>query len=395
MATRIKFHYRHKPVPPPAHPGSHRVGKAHRPFGEPVAFLKATPRFEHVPFPLPAGNLSMTLSSVDDGVSKAVDKEKTLVFHTVGDTGGIYGVVAQEAIAKEMESQIQNPGVKGSPAFFYHLGDVVYFNGVSAAYGHQFYEPYQYYPAKILAIPGNHDGDTQVRQGDPPDNEPSLTGFHRNFCDAKPSPASAHRASMTQPYVYWTFDTPLATFVGLYSNVDGSLDDHDKGPQEHWLTDQLKTAPADKCLIVAVHHPPYSLDDFHGGSPKITQALDNAIDGSKRIPDVVLSGHVHSYQRFSRKITDREVPYIVAGAGGYANNAKAMHQLQTDNNGRPIQVPFQTTHPDLKLEKYNETDPGFLKVTVTKTDLTAAYYTVPFAGPPAGNPYDTVTVRWK
>jgi len=145
---------------------------------------------------------------------------------------------------------------------------------------------------------------------------------------------------------------------------------------------------------VAVHHPPYSLDDFHGGSPKILESLDNAIAGSKRIPDIVLSGHVHSYQRFSRKISGRVIPYIVAGAGGYADKPKAMHQLQT-NNGQPIHVPFQTTHADLTLEKFNQSDPGFLKVTITKTDLTVEYHTVPFDVPPDGNPFDSVTVRWK
>jgi len=393
MATHVQFHHRHKPVHAPVRPGSHRVGKTRRPFGEPVAFLKPNLRFVNVPFQPPAGDLSLALSSVDSGVNQAVANEKVLVFHTVGDTGGIHGVAVQEAIAKEMEQQIQNPGVQGSPAFFYHLGDVIYYNGLSIDYQPQFYEPYQFYPAKILAIPGNHDGDTAVLQPGPPDREPSLTGFHGNFCSPKPVPVSAYRATMTQPYVYWRLDTPLATFIGLYSNVEGNLDNQPKGVQEHWLTQQLQAAPANKCLIVAVHHAPYSLDDFHGGSPNVLQSLDNSIAGSGRVPDAVFSGHVHNYQRFSRKIGQREIPYFVAGSGGYATIAKLMHQLQTDN-GRPIQVPFQTTHPDLQLLKYNQTNPGFLKVTITETDLTAAYYTVPFQGPPDGNPFDSVTVPW-
>ena len=105
----------------------------------------------------------------------------------------------------------------------------------------------------------------------------------------------------------------------------------------------------------------------------------------------MLSGHVHNYQRFSRKISDREIPYIVAGAGGYAHNLKAMHKMQTDN-GRQIQLPFQTTHSDLILQKFNQSDPGFLKLTVTKTALTADYHVVPFDGPADGNPFDSVTV---
>ena len=394
MAARI-FHFRHKPVPPPVIPGSNRIGKQRRAFGDPVAYEKTNPRFEPAPFDPPSGNLSMSLSSVAPGVSDAVTKAKTLVFHSVGDTGGVNGVTAQEAVAKAMEEQIQNPGVNGSPAFFYHLGDVVYYNGESTEYMAQFYEPYQFYPALIMAIAGNHDGDTQVQKNDPPDTEPSLAGFHGNFLDSEARPVTSYRNSMTQPYVYWTLDTPLATLIGLYSNVDGSLDAQDKGPQEQWLTQQLTDAPADKALIVSVHHPPYSLDNVHGGSPKILQSLDNAIAASKRIPDAFFSGHVHAYQRFTRKIGDRQIPYIVVGAGGYASTPKAMHQLQTDNNGRAIQVPFQTTHPDLQLEKYDQTDSGFLKVTVTETDLTIEYFIVPFDVPPDSNPYDTVTVTWK
>jgi hypothetical protein len=32
----------------------------------------------------------------------------------------------------------------------------------------------------------------------------------------------------------------------------------------------------------------------------------------------VLSGHAHLYQRFTRKVDGREIPYIVCGSGGFA-----------------------------------------------------------------------------
>jgi DNA repair exonuclease SbcCD nuclease subunit len=293
-----------------------------------------------------------------------------------------------------MEGQIGDPGVNGSPAFFYHLGDVVYFNGVSTDYPNQFYEPYQYYPAEIFAIPGNHDGDTRTRKNDPVDKEPSLHGFQVNFCDDGRHPASGYKQTMDQPYVYWTLDSSLATIVGLYSNIDGSLDAEDGGPQEQWLTDQLKAA-SEKCLIVAVHHAPYSLDSTHGGYPRILESLDNAIAASRRIPDLVLSGHVHNYQRFSRNIDGREIPYIIAGAGGYAHNLKAMHRLQLDENHQQIQVPFQTTHRDLRLLKFNQSDSGFLKITVTADSLVVDYISVPFEGVADSNPFDSITVSLK
>jgi len=64
-----------------------------------------------------------------------------------------------------MQAQIKAAAGGASPRFFYHLGDVVYFNGQSINYPSQFYEPYQYYDAPIFAIPGNHDGDTVTLKG--------------------------------------------------------------------------------------------------------------------------------------------------------------------------------------------------------------------------------------
>jgi hypothetical protein len=42
----------------------------------------------------------------------------------------------------------------------------------------------------------------------------------------------------------------------------------------------------------------------------------------------VLSGHVHSYQRFERDLGGKKVPYIIAGAGGYANTLKLLHKIE-------------------------------------------------------------------
>jgi hypothetical protein len=102
----------------------------------------------------------------------------------------------------------------------------------------------------------------------------------------------------------------------------------------------------------------------------------------------VLSGHVHNYQRFSRQVNGRPVPYLVAGAGGYANDPRAMHKLQTGLGTSP---PLETTHPDLRLESFNQDAPGFLRVTVTTTELTFEYHVVPFDGSPS-RVFDTVTV---
>ncbi|SIO20026.1 Calcineurin-like phosphoesterase [Singulisphaera sp. GP187] len=377
---------------------SSRFSKPRRPFGDPVASTKSTPRFIPPPF-TNFQNLSLPLDVVlrSSEEEKRIEAAGKLVFHCVGDTGGIHGTAAQEAIAHAMEAQIQSAATPDRAAFFYHLGDVVYFNGLRELYEVQFYDPYKYYPAPIFAIPGNHDGDTITRPGDEPDHETTLAGFLENFCASSPKHVSTYRETMTQPYVYWTLEAPFATIIGLYSNVDGSLDGRGTIEQQRWFEGQIRSAPAEKCLIVAVHHPPYSLDADHGGSPAILAAVERASSVAGRWPDAVFSGHVHNYQRFTRVVEERKIPFVVAGAGGYADQPKALHQLQLDMARHPIPAgrPFQTTAAGVVLECYQETNPGFLRISIDADTLTGEYFLVPFDDPPPDQPVDSFRLNWK
>ncbi|HEY6534565.1 MAG TPA: metallophosphoesterase [Candidatus Nitrosocosmicus sp.] len=377
----------------------HKPGKEKRPLGDPVAYPKPFPKF----IPPPATNLQYLSLDLDliipEEESKAILDSGSLVFHSVGDTGGIHGDDVEKAIADAMDQQISEAqsNVTIAPLFLYHLGDVIYFNGQSYYYNSQFYEPFQNYHAPIFAIPGNHDGDNQARRGDPVDTEPSLFGFMRNFCDTTSNHESPYRATMTQPYVYWTLNTPFATIIGLYSNVDGTLDARGTNEQQQWFQQQVSTAPKDKALIIAVHHPPYSLDNHHGGYPDIEIAIDRIIQSTERIPTIVLSGHVHNYQRFERDLGGKKVPYVVSGAGGYANTYKLLHKIELDENGERLQEGFQTTQGDLKFMNYNDQAPGFLRITIDKKEktLTSGYFLVPFDnGLLEKNPFDSVTVPW-
>jgi hypothetical protein len=332
------------------------------------------------------------------GATKVNSIQETgqIVFHAVGDTGGHNGTEVQEAIAGAMEAQF-GINTADDPAFFYHLGDVIYFNGQSEDYPTQFYEPYQYYPAIIFAIPGNHDGDTSVRPNDPPDTEPSLNGFIQNFCATQRTPISAYRDAMTQPYVFWTLKAPFVTIIGLYGNVDGTLDGPGAAAQHQWLAEQLAQADTSTCIIVAVHQPPYSLDTTHCGYPYIGAAIDQAASAANVWPDAVFSGHVHNYQRFTRHVElaggkTKDIPYIIAGAGGYANKAQRLHKMQKDGDGHPpAPLPFNTTQKGVRLDSYNDKEPGFLRVTVTPERLKTEYYTVTFDDQSV-NQFDVMTL---
>ena len=213
-----------------------------------------------------------------------------------------------------------------------------------------------------------------MEQNEPPDTEPSLNGFNLNFCASVAAHVTPYRMTMTQPYAYWTMDAPFVTIVGLYSNVEGSLDARGTAQQQAYLVEQMKAADPKKKLILTVHHPPYSLDGAHGGTPDILNAIERAVAASGRQPDAVLSGHVHDYQRFTRTVGERRIPYVVAGAGGYANDATSMHQLQPGITEQPL--PFQTTLPDVALESFQVTQPGFLRITADQEQLLFEYFVI-------------------
>ena len=287
-----------------AHPGVH-----------PLDALTSSQPFQPLPKPLGQPPYHYDLESVIPGITALATHQESLVFHCVADTGGISNPVFQNAVAEAMKADLTLPANK-QPRFFYHIGDVVYFNGQITDYYSQFYEPYNHYTAPILSIPGNHDGDPINS------SQTSLDGWVRYFMqpDAHINPESqdAPRATLSQPNVYFTLDCPFVTVVGMYTNVPegGSID----SIQQQWLTNEFATAPADKAFIVALHHPIYSFDAFHSGSARMADALEQAINDSRRVPNMVLTGHVHNYQRFERTLVGKhKTPFLVIGHGGYYN----------------------------------------------------------------------------
>lgn len=269
-------------------------------------------KFEPLPDPLGLPPYHFDLQSILPSIAER-NKLSHLTFHTVGDTGGIKNADYQMAVAAQMKADLNDPEDQ-RPRFFYHLGDVVYYNGEVADYYGQFYEPYDHYDVPIISIPGNHDGD-------PADSsQTSLDGWVRYFMTSKPGidPVSgdAPRVTLSLPNVYFTLDCPFVTIIGMYTNVPegGSVD----SVQQQWLTNEFDTAPEDKALIVALHHPVYSFDDHHSGSAAMADVLQHAINDSRRVPNMVLAAHVHNYQRIHREIVKgTPTPFLVAGHGGY------------------------------------------------------------------------------
>ncbi|MDE1830100.1 MAG: metallophosphoesterase [Thaumarchaeota archaeon] len=333
------------------------------------------------PLPLPTGSKPYHLSLADvlpaDQISQ-INNSGSISFHTIGDTGGIVDGTPQQNVADAMELDYGS----SKPAFFYHLGDVVYFYGEVSNYYAQLYEPYLHYPRPILAIPGNHDGDVTVGSA------PSLAAFVENFCAKEPhrtpEAGEAPRDAMTQPNVYWTLEAPFVTIIGLYSNVPegGQFE----SSQLDWFANEMSSAPKDKALVISVHHPAYSADNEHGWSAVIEKTFDDAFKKSGRIADLVLTGHVHNYQRFTRELNGLEIPYIVAGSGGYHN----LHKLNP-YYGKNVTVPYKMPNVNnLTLENYCVDHYGFMRIEVSKGSIVGQYFVVPNSKDAWNDPYKLV-----
>jgi predicted phosphodiesterase len=314
-----------------------------------------------------------------------------LVFHSVGDTGGVVKAEPQLAVADAMAADLaEKTYASGLPAFLFHLGDVVYYFGQQQYYPEQFYDPYRNYNAPIFAIPGNHDG-VMFK------NEPvsySLEGFIDNFCSAEPTIAVSGfaRSTMVQPGAYFVLTAPFARFIGLYSNTGESVGVLSGGvignDQVTFLQQQLAAALAARkadtgnknpeALIIAVHHPPFTGASDHFPSASMLQEIDACCQQAGIWPDLVLSGHAHLYERYTRtmKAASRQIPYLVAGNGGYYNLSK----LKTNSAGKKP-TPGQQTEPDgqgntITLEQFNDANFGFLRITVSATTILVEAMTV-------------------
>jgi hypothetical protein len=314
-----------------------------------------------------------------------IQKLGELRFHSVGDSGVGHAEDA-EKVAEDMASDFKAGAGSLNPAFLFHLGDVIYGPGKEDHYGERFYRPYRRYPGKIIAIPGNHDGETKSAA-----DKPSLNAFQANFCADKavvPPQASSsgiYRETMTQPGVYWMLDAPFVRIVGLYSSClenPGFLEGNGGADQSQlkWLSATLTSIAAkkdNKALIIATHHPPYS-SAGHSGSTEMNQSIDTICQAAGVLPDAFLSGHAHNYQRYTRRIGGKQIPYIVAGTGGIAP------QKVPDATGQPADDSHETTY-DAAMKSY-----GYLYVTASAQKLKFEFWPLSDSG--HSQSYDPFTV---
>jgi hypothetical protein len=351
--------------------------------------LNAKHQLKPMPFPQPRGTPEpiLTLGAALGGAAKSdapITANGQIVFHSTGDCGSTKGPKSQNEVADKMVGDFDETDARETPKFLLLLGDVVYNFGETEYYYDQFYEPYRNYHAPIFAAAGNHDGMVS-----PLVHAQSLEAYQRNFCadpahgfTVTPEAGGLSRTAQIQPGVYFTLDAPFVRILVLYSNTledPGVIAGADVGTSQlTYLETALKRVKSENysgALLFAHHHPPYAIGGQHSSSSEMRQQMDKICTAVGVWPHAVLSGHAHSYQRFTRLRSDGTViPYIICGNGGH--NFQRLHAPKGSTALRAPQT-FLRKAPDddeVTFENYDDTGYGYLRLIVDPQQLRIEYH---------------------
>jgi hypothetical protein len=362
-------------------------------------------RLNPMPFPAPRGGVEpqLTLSQVfggNDQAGTAILRNGQIVFHATGDCGSTRGPTTQNEVTDKMVGDFNESKALEVPQFCLLLGDIVYNFGETEYYYDQFYEPYRNYPAPVLAVAGNHDGMIS-----PLAHATSLAAYLRNFCadptqgfTVTPEAGGLSRTAQIQPGVFFSFDAPFVRILVLYSNTledPGVIANSTIGQSQlAFLKAALQRVKQEKftgALVFAHHHPPYVIGGQHSSSVQMRQQMDAVCSAVGVWPHVVLAGHAHNYQRFTRHRPDgSDIPYIVCGNGGH--NVQKLRSTNGVALRTPQTLQSKSAHDDaVTFENYDDTNYGYLRIIVDARQLRVEYHPAS-DGTGAKTPDDSVTV---
>jgi hypothetical protein len=233
-------------------------------------------------------------------------------FSVIGDYGS--GSKALHDVTTQM--------ARTNPELVLTTGDNVYWHGSEKEYAKK-WDPPQYFGdirRNFPVIPslGNHDMNTDV------------SPYFRRF----PELGGAR---------YYSFDKGNVHFVALDSNE--SL--IPSSPQAQWFDQDLAATKAE-FKVVYFHHPMTS--SYQNEGTELYGYLGPTL--AKRAVDLVLTGHVHNYER-SRPFNEHGTVEVIVGNGG--------HTL----------FPFVQKQPERSA--YRDTSYGFLNVEVRGKELVGRY----------------------
>jgi hypothetical protein len=205
------------------------------------------------------------------------------------------------------------------PAAVLTLGDNAYTAGTMSQFMN-FYDPtWGRHNAKVKPAPGNHEYNS------------GGTGYFDYF-----GPRAGPRG-----YGYYSYDVGGWHLIALNSNIARDVG----SAQETWLRNDL-AANSTQCTLAYWHHPRWDL--YTKGNDATQAALWNALYDNGA--DVVLDGHAHNYQRYSR-----------LDKNGSRDDARGIRQFTVGTGGAPHSSSISLKPP---AEVVNSDTFGVLKLTL-------------------------------
>jgi acid phosphatase type 7 len=203
--------------------------------------------------------LCLTLASVAGGAAKlALAADPVLV--GAGD-------ISSCDVSTDEDTAALLDAIPGTVAA---IGDTVYPDGTDAEYANCYEPTWGRHLARTRPATGNHEYNTLGAQG-----------YFNYFGAAAGDPAKG----------YYSYDLGAWHIIVLNSNCS-FVGCQAGSPQELWLRADLAAHPA-TCTLAYWHHPLFTMG---GGGTSAVRPFWEALYAARA--DVVLNGHVHSYDRF-------------------------------------------------------------------------------------------------
>jgi hypothetical protein len=152
------------------------------------------------------------------------------------------------------------------------LGDNVYDVGSLTEFNDCFAPTWGTEMPRLRPSPGNHDYGIA-----------NATGYYSYFG----ANAGLNRTG------YYSFDVGNWHFISLNSNIASTAG----SPQELWLRNDLANTTR-QCILAYWHHPRFSSSATHGSNTKMQPIWSTLMQYGATL---VLSGHVHNYERFAKQ----------------------------------------------------------------------------------------------
>jgi hypothetical protein len=215
----------------------------------------------------------------------------------------------------------------------YTLGDNAYPSGTATDFTNCYDPTWGRHKARTRPSPGNHDYNTT-----------NATGYYDYFNGVGNFTGPAGDRDKG----YYSYNLGAWHIIVINSNCAAVSGCQAGSAQEQWLRADLAANPA-TCTLAYWHHPRFSSSPIHG-SQAYMQPIWQALYDYRA--DVVLSGHVHNYERFA--------PQTPAGV---ADPGRGIREFVVGTGGNNTFYPF--TNPPLPNSELRNTNTfGVLKLTL-------------------------------